>query len=71
MCCWAVATVFPRVCLLNNEALRTWDEFFMISGDHWAEAIGGDLFLILQVFTNRTELGILGHEVQKICGGER
>lgn len=71
MCCWAVATAFPRVCLLNNEALRTWDEFFMISGDHWAEAIGGVLFLILQVFTNRTELGILGHEVQKIRGGER
>lgn len=62
MCCWAVATAFPGVCLQNNEAWRNWDEFFMILDDR-AEDIGGDLFLILPVFTNRMELGILGCEV--------
>lgn len=62
MCCWAVATAFPGVCLQNNEAWRNWDEFFMILDDR-AEDIGRDLFLILPVFTNRMELGILGCEV--------
>lgn len=61
MCCWAVAAAFPGVCLQNNEAWRNWDEFFMIFDD-WAEGTGGDLFLILPVFTNRVELGILGCE---------
>lgn len=62
MCCWAVATAFPGVCLQNNEAWRNWDEFFMILDDR-AEDIGRDLFLILPVFTNRMELRILGCEV--------
>lgn len=39
--------------------------------DDWAEAIGGDLFLILPVFTTRMELGILGREERKIRGGKR
>lgn len=70
MCCWAVAAAFPGVCLQNNEAWRNWDEFFMIFGDR-AEDICGDLFLILPVFTNRTELGSLGHEILQICCGKR
>lgn len=70
MCCWAVATAFPGVCLQNNEAGRNWDEFFMILDDR-AEDVGGDLFLILPVFTTRTELGILGREERKIRGGKR
>lgn len=63
-------TAFPGVCLQNNEAWRNWDEFFMVFDD-WAEDIGGDLFLILPVFTDRTESGILGREVRKIRGGKR
>lgn len=70
MCCWAVAAAFPGVCLQNNEAWRNWDEFFMIFGDR-AEDICGDLFLILLVFANRTELGSLGHEILQICCGKR
>lgn len=64
-CCWAVAAAFPGVCLPNHEAWRNWDEFFMIFYDQ-AEDTCGDFFLILLVFTNRMELGSLGHEILQI-----
>lgn len=70
MCCWAVATAFPGVCLQNNEAWRNWDEFFMIFDD-WAEDIGRDLFLILPVFTKRKKWRVRGCEVLKIQRGKR